>query len=241
MIVSGSGGRIVVNDLTALEFCVLYTKSCMEKAVITRAPLGDQVYQGILKRIQHGSLPPGSKIQDSQLAAELGVSRTPVREALARLAWDGVLAAQPGRGFKVKPLEARELREVGGLLGVLEPLALELSPNFAPSQVDRLADLVSQLERTRGDIGRCVDLEDEWHRVILENCPNQRMLQIILSLRHVARRYLHAFLAGAGRVSLSTVFHARIVDALRREDRAAAAQLLQRQWQRGVEELTAGA
>ena len=66
---------------------------------IARSPLGEQVYLQILQRIQQGSVPPGSKLRDSAIAADLGVSRTPVREALLRLAREGLLAAEAGRGF----------------------------------------------------------------------------------------------------------------------------------------------
>jgi DNA-binding GntR family transcriptional regulator len=205
--------------------------------VITRAPLRDQVYLELLQRIHRGDLPAGSRVRDATIAAQLGVSRTPVREALLRLARDGVLEALAGRGFRVRPLDPEELLEVGTILGVLEPLALELTDDFPPQRLDRLGELVRQLERIRGDISRCIELDDEWHRTLLEGCSNQRLLQLIVTLRQIPRRYLHAYLQEAGRVSLSTVYHARIVDSLRQGDRASAAQLLQRQWKRGVEEL----
>jgi DNA-binding GntR family transcriptional regulator len=205
--------------------------------VLTRAPLRDQVYLELLQRIHRGDLPAGSRVRDARIAADLGVSRTPVREALLRLARDGVLEALAGRGFRVRPLDPEELLEVGTILGVLEPLALELTHDFPPQRLDRLVELVRQLERIRGDISRCIELDDEWHRTLLEGCANQRLLQLIVTLRQIPRRYLHAYLQGAGRVSLSTVYHARIMDSLRQGDRATAAQLLQRQWKRGVEEL----
>ncbi len=205
--------------------------------MIPRAPLRDQVYLELLQRVHRGDLAAGTRVRDTQLAAELGVSRTPIREALLRLARDGVLQAEVGRGFRVRPMDQDELREVGAILGVLEPLALELSGDFPAPRLERLTDLVRQLERTRGDISRCIDLDDQWHRTLLEGCTNHRLLQLIVTLRQIPRRYLHAYLQGAGRVSLSTVYHGKIVEALRRDDRPAASQLLQRQWQRGVEEL----
>jgi DNA-binding GntR family transcriptional regulator len=205
--------------------------------MLPRSPLRDHAYLELLQRIHRGDIPAGARVKDTALAADLGISRTPVREALLRLARDGVLHAETGRGFRVRPLDPMELREIGTILGVLEPLALELSGDIPAPRLDRLADLVRQLERTRGDIGRCIDLDDEWHRTLLEGCPNQRLLQFIATLRQVPRRYLHAYLQGAGRVSLATVYHAKIVDSLRQGDREGAAQLLQRQWKRGVEEL----
>lgn len=208
-----------------------------EAELIVRTPLREQVYSEILQRVHRGDLPAGARVRDASLATELGVSRTPIREALIRLAREGILEADLGRGFRIKPLDPDELREVGAVLGALEPLALELSGTPPPERLERLAETVRRLEQTRGDAARCIELDDEWHRTLLEGCPNGRLLQIITTLRQIPRRYLHAYLRGAGRVSLSTVHHARIVEALRGGDRAAAGRLLQRQWQRGVEEL----
>jgi DNA-binding GntR family transcriptional regulator len=205
--------------------------------MIHRSPLRDQVYLELLQRIHRGDIPAGARLQDAKLAAEFGVSRTPIREAMLRLARDGVLQTDTGRGFRLRPLDPLELQEVGAILAVLEPVALEQSADFPPARLDRLAEIVRHLERVRSDISRCIDLDDEWHRTLLEGCPNQRLLHLIVTLRQITRRYLHAFLQGAGRVSLSTLYHVKIVESLRQGDRENAARLLQRQWKRGVEEL----
>lgn len=205
--------------------------------MITREPLGAQVYREIGLRIQSGQLGADARIRDTELAAELGVSRTPVREALLRLAGEGVLAAEAGRGFRVRALDRVELREVGAILALLEPLALDLSPEFSPDRLDRMGAVVRRLEQTRGDIGRCIELDDEWHRILLEACPNRRLLDLITTLRRIPRRYLHHYLEQAGRVSLSAGHHARIGEALRRGDRHGARDLLERQWRRGLAEI----
>jgi DNA-binding GntR family transcriptional regulator len=204
---------------------------------IARTPLGEQVYLQILQRIQHGGIAPGSKLRDAAIAADLGVSRTPVREALLRLSREGMLAADTGRGFRLVPLDRVELREIGAILAALEPLALDQSADASPERLDRLVDLVRRLEQTRGDISRCIELDDDFHRVLLEDCSNRRLLTLIATLRRGLRRYLHRYLEQGGRVSLSSLPHSRIVDALRRGDRPAARQLLERKWRRGVDEI----
>jgi DNA-binding GntR family transcriptional regulator len=180
---------------------------------------------------------PGARVKDADIAQELGVSRTPVREALIRLAREGALEADVGRGFRVKSLQIEELREVGAILAVLEPLALDLVPAFPAERLERLAATARRLEQTRGDIDACIELDDEWHRILLEECPNRRLLGLIESLRQTPRRYLRHYLTQAGRLSLSTVHHTRIAEALRRGDRAAARELLERRWRKGLEEV----
>jgi len=205
--------------------------------VITRIPLGTQVYGELLQMVQRGELAPGSRIRDAALAGRLGVSRTPVREALLRLAREGVLDADTGRGFRVRRLDRVELRDVGAILAELEPLALRLAGEFPPERLERLGEIARQLEQTRGDIGRAVELDETWHRLLLEGCPNRRLLELIATLRQVPRRYVHAYLREAGRVSLSTLHHSRLLAALRAGDHDAAADLLERRWRRGIEEM----
>jgi DNA-binding GntR family transcriptional regulator len=197
------------------------------------------VYRLILTRIHNGNLAPGSRVRDAELAVEMGVSRTPVREALLRLASDGVLESAMGRGFRVRPIDAAELREVGDILGALESLALRLSPPVTGERLERLRQVDRRLEQTRGDVSRCLDLEDEWHRVLLEACPNARLLELIGSLRHVPRRYLAAYMRDAGRLSLSTLPHQKIAKALQEGGSDSAASVFQQQWRRGVAELEA--
>ena len=206
---------------------------------IPRTPLRDEVYRHLLDRIHRGELTPGVRVRDTALAAQLGVSRTPVREALLRLTRDGLLEADLGRGFRLRPLTRDEIREVGAILGALEALAFELSPDFPDDRLNRLAELDQELERTRGDVAVCLDLEDDWHRVLLAGCPNRRLLELITALRQVPRRYLAAYMRAAGRLSLSTAPHGKVLHALRQGDRAAALRVFEDQWRRGIAGLEA--
>jgi DNA-binding GntR family transcriptional regulator len=169
--------------------------------------------------------------------AELGVSRTPVREAMLRLVREGVLDTTLGRGFRVRALDPAELRDVGEILGVLESLALRSSPRPDEARRRRLLDLDRQLEQTRGDLSRCLDLEDDWHRALLEACPNRRLLDLITSLRQIPRRYLAAYLRDAGRLSLSTLPHVKILAALEDGGPDSGASVFEQQWEKGVAEL----
>jgi DNA-binding GntR family transcriptional regulator len=205
--------------------------------VITRTPLRDEVYREVVELIHRGDLPPGSRVKDTLVATQLGVSRTPVREALLRLAREGILEADIGRGFSVCRLDSAEMRETGAILGALESLALQSCGDFSADRLNRLTEIDRELSTTRGNVDRCVALDEEWHRTLLEECPNRRLRDTISTLWQVPRRYMRAYLRDAGRVSLSTQHHARIIEALRRKDRDAAAQRFSHHWGRGVEEL----
>jgi DNA-binding GntR family transcriptional regulator len=206
--------------------------------MITRKPLRDQAYQQILSLVHRGDLPPGTRVRDTTLAMQLGVSRTPVREALLQLAQEGVLAADMGRGFSVGRLDLLEMRETAEVLTELEVLALRTSPEIPADRVARLSDLDRELSRVRGDVDRIVSLEEEWHQDLLAGCPNHRLRQMIANLWQAPRRYMRAYLRDARRVSLSTQHHARIIEALRRGDREAAELRFRHHWERGIEELS---
>jgi DNA-binding GntR family transcriptional regulator len=190
--------------------------------MISRVPLRDQVYHRILTQVQTGDLPAGSRVKDVALAAQLGVSRTPIREALLRL---------------VRALDPAELRDVGEILGVLASLALRSSPAPDEGRRRRLLELDRQMEQTRGDLSRCLDLEEEWHRTLLEACPNRRLLDSISSLRQIPRRYLAAYMRDAGRLSLSTLPHTKILAALTDAGPDSGASVFEQQWKKGVAEL----
>jgi DNA-binding GntR family transcriptional regulator len=207
--------------------------------MITRVPLRDEIYRQILERLCRGDVPPGGRLRDSALARQLGVSRTPVREALLRLAREGILDADMGRGFSVPRLDAAEMRETGAILASLEKLALEKSGEISADRLAQLSQIDIELAATRGDADRCIDLDERWHRTLLQGCCNQRLLEMIATLWQVPRRYMRAYLRDEGRVSLSTQHHARIIEALRRNDRESACLRLHHHWQRGTEELEA--
>jgi DNA-binding GntR family transcriptional regulator len=207
--------------------------------MLTRIPLRDQVYQAVLERIYRGDLSPGSRVRDTDVAGQLGVSRTPVREALLRLSREGVLEADMGRGFSVRSLHPNEMQETGVILSTLECLALRLTGDIPAERLARLSEMDRELSATRGDVDRAIRLDEEWHRTLLEGCPNARLRGMISDLWQVPSRYMRAYLRGAGRVTLSTQHHARIIEALRRNDRATAEQRFEHHWQRGIEEIGA--
>jgi DNA-binding GntR family transcriptional regulator len=131
------------------------------------------------------------------------------------------------------------MRETGAILSSLECFALELSGEISPETLARLGEIDRDLAVTRGDADRCIALDEGWHRTLLQGCPNGRLLAMISDLWQVPRRYMRAYLREAGRVTLSTQHHARIVEALRRRDLETAVQRFRHHWDRGIEELSA--
>src|SRR4051794_6181512 len=110
-----------------------------ESAVLERDLLRDRAYVAIRDAIVNGTLQPGEKLKDQQLQAWLGLSRTPVREALSRLEQDGLVETAPQRFTRVAPLDRRAARDAFPVIAALHALAAELAhPRLVAADVQRM-------------------------------------------------------------------------------------------------------
>jgi DNA-binding GntR family transcriptional regulator len=199
---------------------------------IARAPLREQVHGEVVRRIVHDEIRPGERLSDAVLAGELGMSRTPVREALVQLEQEGFLESDPGRGFFVKPLSAREAAEVYALAAALEVLALRLSPTHPAATLALLSRLDRGLAAPDADPVRRVELEVAWHAALVKGCGNQLLLNALASLRPTVQRYELAHARHGGETEAPARDHAAVVAALAEGRRGDAGPLLQAHWER---------
>jgi DNA-binding GntR family transcriptional regulator len=204
---------------------------------IVRVPLREQVHRALVGRILRDDLSPGARISDSVLAQELGVSRTPVREALLRLEREGFLEVDVGRGFFVKELSAREVREIYPIVWTLEVQALRTSPRPTPERMAELERINHQLALAGDDPEARIELDLAWHRALLGECGNQRLLELVASLKALIWRYEYAYMQNDRRVPVSTRTHEEIAGALARGQIDTAAELLERNWRFTMDEL----
>jgi len=202
---------------------------------IPRAPLRSEIRRILLDRILQGLIPPGTSINESELSASLGVSRTPLREALLGLEREGFLTSEAGRGFSVLPLTLRDAEELYPILWTLEGAALEASGAIDPERLAELRAVNGELKRADRDAAETLRLDRQWHDVLLRGCGNARLLALIDTLKDQARRSETAYMKCSGRVILSTQQHEEVVKALERGDRTAARLELERNWRVSLE------
>lgn len=194
-----------------------------------RAPLRDEVRGILIDRLTDGTFPPGSRLRDQVIAEELGISRTPVREALASLVEEGLVRAVPNRGFRAPLFDPREPREVYPLIWTLEMCGLETTSEFDEQRLKELRQLNERMA-TQASSPRRLVLDDAWHRTLLADCGNERLLLMLESLKRQVRRYEIAFLRDAGRAALSIEHHDAVIRALERDERKRAAMALRQNW-----------
>ncbi len=192
-------------------------------AAIRHENLDDKVYERIRAMIADGILAPGQRVAQEALAARLGVSRTPLVNALKRLAQDGLLRAIPRRGFRVRELSPLELVQLFELRERLEPLAAELAATrITPDEAERMADewrAMTNLPDTPEAHQTYVERDRAFHRRLAELSGNPFLRAAMDPVSMLAAAYLH----GTPRPWEDTVpDHLAIIDGLRRGDPAAS-------------------
>ena len=195
---------------------------------LKRHSLRDQVRSAIIDLVLNGELPAGQRINETELARRLGVSQTPVREALLSLEGQSFLAAEPGKGFRVRDLDPCEVREVYPVLATLESSALELAGLPDAHTLAALRSLNDEFVRTGPKPEQAIDLDNRLHRKLLEGCQNAYLLDLITQVRRSANRYEHAYMRQPGRVELSFEQHTEILAALEARKLKRAVQLLRK-------------
>ena len=161
---------------------------------------GARAYQTIRQCIVNGQFGPGERLKEDVLTGLCGMSRTPVREALRRLATEGMVTMTPNAGAQVMAVGAQELEEIYALRAMIEGhAARRAAQNISPLQIARLAELAAQMEDVVAEGGdalhtRFTACNGEFHRVILDAAMSPRLsamaalvIAVPLTLRTLAR------------------------------------------------------
>lgn len=201
---------------------------------INHSPLGDQVYAIIWEQIISHKLGPGDKISDLRLSEELGVSRTPIREALHRLSQDGVVRNENRHGFFVATFSSQDVNEIYDIRTALEVLAVRQAlPQITDADLDETQRAVGEL---RDELIASVEgAEDRWlasdrafHRMLARKASNQRLESMLTGLQ----TQISVFQVYGNHLSrlrlLSLDHHLKILDALKNRDSRAAELAMER-------------
>lgn len=200
----------------------------------SRTNLSDDIAAAVRERIVEGRLAAGSHVNEVRMAAELGVSRTPLREALARLAAEGALVVKPRLGFHVTPLTEAEVRQIYPMRALLDPEALRLSGLPGPERMTHLEVLNARIAAAKKP--RDVVLRDnDWHLALVEPCPNKVLVETIVQFMQRTCRYELVLLGDDG--AMVAAGHAKILAAIKAGDLGRACAALKKNMEAGVEDL----
>ncbi len=146
---------------------------------VEHMPARDRAYHDLRYRILTGRLAPGTTLLETELAALLSLSRTPVREAAIKLADEGLVSIRARHGITVRDLSLRDVAEILDVFSALEirAVALVARRGLSRTEHEHLASLLDRMERhtASGDIGRWSDLDDDFHSSMVSLCGNGRL------------------------------------------------------------------
>jgi DNA-binding GntR family transcriptional regulator len=154
------------------------------------------VINRIREEIYDGSLPPGTRLRQAQIAERFGVSTTPIREAFAALEQEGLLQSSAHRGVVVFRPTAKDMREIYEIRIPLEVHATELAvPNLDRGTLDRLSKVVADISKydRKGDLARASKLNDEFHSTIYAAAERPRLVALVEELRSSSKAYRQLF------------------------------------------------
>lgn len=181
-------------------------------------PLRDVVFHTLRQSILKGELQPGDRLLEIQLAKKLGVSRTPIREALRKLELEGLVLMVPRRGAEVAAITEKGLRDVLEVRRSLEELAIELA-------IQRMSDEnIADLEEARiafreslssNDEIRIAQADEHFHDVIYRGTYNDKLIQMLNNLRDQMYRYRLEYIKDTGKRQTILVEHENILNAVK--------------------------
>ncbi|HLR79746.1 MAG TPA: GntR family transcriptional regulator [Bacillota bacterium] len=202
---------------------------------LSRTSIKENVFKQLQQRIIDGTFQPGETINDKELADALGVSRTPVREALQLLEVQDFVKMYPGRATQVTEVEKDSIEDLLPPLAVLQALAAELA---IPYLTD---DILSSLHNTNERFAQAIHKEDfftalkideEYHQLIVDTANNPYLDKVIGSLQpHVRRLFFHNSIIMTEK---SINDHHEIMICMKNKDRTKAASIMRENWLRTV-------
>jgi DNA-binding GntR family transcriptional regulator len=197
----------------------------------SQRPRAERVREELRTRIVDGRLPPGAWLSEPTIAAELDVSRTPVREAIGRLEEEGLVRRTPGLGAFVVELTEREAAEIIGIRAALEGYAASLAAaRISDDELAGVGDahVAAEEALASDDVEALLAANMSFHDAVNAASHSPRTVVMINGLRDWVVRYRTQVLGAPDRRQRSYASHALILDALRRHDGAAAEQAMRR-------------
>ncbi len=191
----------------------------------TYQPLREAVCETLRDAIRRGILEPGERLMEVQLAEELGISRTPVREAIRKLEQEGYVIMMPRRGTYVSDVSVGDVKEIFEIRSALESLAAGLAARrIEPEELATLQDLLAEIEGciAKNDMEKIVETDIKFHGLLYQVSRNDRLVAIISNLKEQLARFRTLSMSYPGRLQETLEEHSEMVEAIANGDVSAA-------------------
>lgn len=184
-------------------------------------PLREIVFESIREAILDGRLKPGERVMEIQLAEKLGVSRTPVREAIRKLELEGLLIMEPRKGAYVADVSLKDVVDVLEVRSSLEGLAASLAATRASEEeIQLLREKSTQFKECieKSDVQGMINKDTEFHEIILQAAKNKKLTSIIESLREQVQRFRITYFTEYNMTTYLVKEHENVLDAIESRD-----------------------
>ena len=209
----------------------------MPVATFSKASARGLLVDRVRALIVEQALVPGARINESQLSARLGVSRTPLREALSSLEGESLVRSEHDRGFFVPDLSTQEIVELYPIGRELDLLALREARHYSDATIAELDRINKRFLKAKRDPLAAQGVDAEFHRLLIADCPNQRLLRTLAPIKAAMERYERLYMSDVSDVTRSAAHHTRIIAALKAGNIDDAAGALSDNWTYGFERL----
>lgn len=186
-----------------------------DSPAVDRSLLRDDVYRRLRDAIVAGVFEPGEQLKDGELADWLGVSRTPVREALLRLGSSGLVVALPGRSTTVSAIDAAAVRDARDVIAAMHALAVrEMAGRLSGAQLDAMREANRRFAAAvaLGDVDAALDADDALHRIPVTAFGNRAVADVLDHFGPLVRRAERLRFTGDGEASID--LHENLIDLL---------------------------
>lgn len=207
----------------------------------------DDAYNVLKNLIISMQIAPGEPLDDRTLMARLEIGRTPLREAIQRLAHDGLIVSLPRRGYYVGELSITDFQQMTAARSVIEPQTARLAAcNISPEEIVQLRAIIDHALESFDSLGVIGVLNEdlEFHRLIAVASRNRYLAEMAIELNTLMLRYWYISLSRAGRLKEDFVQHHTLIDMLERHDEDGVEQEMikhiGRFWRRMSEAITTG-
>jgi len=203
-----------------------------------RKSLREEVYDSLKKSILHGKLKAGQRLIEETLAHQIGISRTPVREAFHKLERDDLVTRLPKGGFAVREFTKEDVEEIFGIRSALESYAAYLATfHIPPDRISILEKKIEESERAleNGDDEKVVQLHTEFHDLLYKSCKSKKLTDMINNFRDYFYRYRSALLHTKEGFTYSLEGHRQMLEAMRNKNARLVERLVRKHLERGKE------
>ncbi len=215
----------------------------MKKTIEKHLTLREKILETIRDAIMSGTLKPGEKVAEPELAERFGISRTPIREAFRQLESEGYLTVIPRKGAVVVSFSSKDIEDFYAIKSILEGYAAHCAcKNLSEKEIDKLAAINEKLRQLAEDkdIKHFFKVHNDFHVLFRKAADNEKLDEMINSLVSKFQRLRYASLSKPGRMKVSVQEHVKIIEAFRARNAERAEQLVRKSAEYGGKVLMEG-